>query len=211
MRLGPALSCLLVLVAPQFGCKSMLYPLARAFGSPSEGELKRCRATFEQFKSQRGTARIVVHSALDPRGPQGAWEPRTADQLVALMQQQGMPHAVPVPAPKDIDPTPLGANQMRYTWKRAHAYADWIRRTRPEGDFFVFVELLRHPAGEIVGIQTYVLAASGDIAYARQLNSHQFGRPAISDPQSAIDFLHGVLQSALSRPADAVFPPYGVG
>jgi hypothetical protein len=188
----------------------MLYPLARAFGGPSEGQLKRCRAAFERLKAQKGTARIVVHSALDPR-PLGAWDPGTAEQLAALMREKGMANAVAAPAPQGVEPLPLGGNQMRYAWTRARAYGDWIRKTRPEGDFFMIVEMFHQPAGEIVGLQVYVLDRMGDIAYLRLMNSHHFQRPSLPGPQEAITLLHGLFQRGLTRQAEEQFPPYGVG
>lgn len=210
MRLRSAFFCMLLLL-PQPGCKAMLYPVARAFGGPSEGELKRCRAAFERLKDQKGSARIIVFSALDPRGPQGAWDPGTAERLVALMQEKGMANATPAPAPQAVEPTPLGGNQMRYAWDRAHAYGDWLRRAQLEGDFFLFVEMFHQSAGEIVGLQVYVLDRTGEIAYLNLMNSHHFKGPSVPGPEEAITLLHGLFQWGLTRRAEERFPPYGVG
>ncbi len=193
------------------GCKPMLYPVARAFGGPSETELKRCRAAFDRLKAQKDTAHIVVYSALDPRGPQEAWDPGTADRLAALMQEKGMAHAVPAPAPKGVEPTPLGGNQLRYAWNRARLYGGWIRRSHPDGDFSLFVEMFHQPTGDIVGLQLYVLDRSGEVAYRTLMNSHHFQRPSVPGPQEAITLLHGIFQWGLSRQAEEIFPPYGVG
>jgi len=77
MKLRPILLTLLCLPAIQ-GCKPMLYPVARAFGGPSEGELKLRRAAFDRLKATRATAKILVYPALrvrrgKPTRPRPPW------------------------------------------------------------------------------------------------------------------------------------------
>jgi hypothetical protein len=210
MKFVPTLAGFLLLFALP-ACRPMLYPAARAFGSPSEDELKRCRVAFEQFKARPAQAQIVVHEVVDPRGSGATRHLQAAGCLAASFQAQGLANVSPAAFRPEVDPTPLGRNQLRYTWRRAHAYGDWIERMRPEGDYFVFVEMLPRPSGEIVGIQTYILDRTGAVAYARLLNSHHFGRPALKDSQEGITFLLQVLQKDLVRRGTELFPPYGVG
>jgi len=102
-------------------------------------------------------------------------------------------------------------NQLRYVQTRARGYSDWAKSARPEADFLVILETLRTATGEIVGVHCYVLEGSGQVAYARQFNSHQFGAPSIDLPANAVGFALRALSEDIQRPADQVHPPYGVG
>ena len=201
---------LLLLPAIQ-GCTAMVYPLARAFGSPSEGELKRCRAAFERLKAGRSTARIVVYPAADPVSMRQDAFPGTAALMEEQLRVKGWTNCTTAPAAPAVNPMPLGHNQLRYAWNRAHACGQWVRTAKPEGDFHLFVEILSSPSGNIIGIQCYVLDASGQVAYERLLNSHHFGTNPPQNPEAACQrILRGFLNN-LERPADSIFPPYGVG
>ena len=209
-RLLPLLLPLLLLPFIQ-GCVLMVYPLARAFGSPSESELKRCRAAFEHLKAGRFTARIVVYPALDPVGMRKEAYPGTALLMTQQLQAKGWTNCSTAPTAPPVEPRRLGANQLRYAWKRAHAYGQWVRTARPEGDFQLFVEVLSSPSGNIIGIQCYALDASGQVAYERLLNSHQFGGKPPKNPEAACRLMLQILLNHLNQADPCISPPYGVG
>jgi hypothetical protein len=198
---------LLLLSLGLVGCKPLLYPVARAFGSPSEGELARCRRAFERLKARESASRVVVYPVSDPRGRglEGATE--AAARTVEILGSTGCRSAAEVPP---VPPLPLGSNQMRYVWNRAHAYEAWVRQARPAGDFFLFLEVMQAPSGEVMGCHIYVVDASGQIAYTRLMNSHHFGN-TLSGPTAACERLSRQLLLDLKKPANQVFPPYGVG
>ncbi len=210
MKLRPLLLTLLVLPASQ-GCKPMLYPVARAFGSPSEGELQLRRAAFDRLKAARATAKVLVYPAFRPATPNREAYPATAGLAVELLQGYGWAHCTATQTPPALPATPLMRNQLRYVQTRARSYSEWAKTTRPEADFLVILEVLVRPEGGIVGVHCYVLEASGQVAYARQFNSHQFGVPSIDLPANAVGFVLRELSWDVQRPADQVHPPYGVG
>ena len=210
---GPATVTLLALLflAGVPACKPMLYPAARAFGSPSEGELKKCRTAFIRLKDARATARIVVYAAIDPVGTRKDPFAGTAELLAEQLKEKGWTHCSCASGVPSVQPTPLLRNQLRYTWSRAHLYGRWVETTRPEGDFFLFLEVLAPPANGIIGIQCYVVDASGQVAYARLMNSHHFGGTTPKDPETACRLILRAFLRDLERRAEEVFPPYGVG
>jgi hypothetical protein len=210
MKLRPLLLTLLVLPVIQ-GCKPMLYPVARAFGGPSEGELQLRRAAFERLKAARSTARVLVHPAFRPAAANREAYPATAHLAAELLQGYGWTHCQAVRTPPPLPATPLMRNQLRYVQTRARAYSDWAKTSRPDADFLVILEVLVRPEGGIVGIHCYVLEATGQVAYARQFNSHHFGAQSIDLPANAVGFALRALSLDIQRPADQVHPPYGVG
>jgi hypothetical protein len=210
MKLRPLLLTLLVLPGSQ-GCKPMLYPVARAFGGPSEGELKLRRAAFDRLKAARASAKVLVYPALRPAHPEREAYPATADLAVELLQGCGWARCTAAPTPPPLPATPLMRNQLRYVQTRARAYSEWAKAARPEADFLVILEVLIRPEGGIVGVHCYVLEASGQVAYARQFNSHHFGAPSLELPANAVGFALRALSEDIQRPAEQVHPPYGVG
>jgi hypothetical protein len=210
MKLWPSLLSLLLLPGIQ-GCAPMMYPLARAFGSPAESELKKCRVAFERLKAERATARILAYQALEPVGARVGGFPGTAEQTTERLRAHGFSAVRAVADPPRIKPTPLGANQLRYVWTRAHAYGAWVQSVRPEGDYHLFLEILAPPSGGILGAHCYILDGMGQVAYRRLMNSHHFGNHPPQDPEAACGLILQILLQDLERPADSIFPPYGVG
>jgi hypothetical protein len=210
MKRTTALTCLLLLL-PQAGCKPLLYPVARAFGGPSEGELKNCRLAFDGLKASISKARIVVFPALNPTGRRSAPFSGTGEVLAAALREQGAVGARMAEGPADLTATRLGSNQMRYTWERARAWGEWVRTSHLEGDYFLFVEILEGPPGKVAGIQAYVVDASGQAAYVHLMNSHHFKGQPPQDAGAACELAEKGLFRHLQMMADAFFPPYGVG
>jgi hypothetical protein len=208
MRLRPLLLTLLFLPWSQ-GCKPLLYPLARAFGSPAESELKQRRAAFDRLKARRATAQIRVAPVLDPRRGNQPMD-STAASLANQLQADGWAGASALSAAPDVAATPLGRNQLRYLQTRAQAYADWTRAARPDGDYLLVVEVLSGPAG-IAGVHCYVLENSGQVAYLCLQNSHHFGGNPPADAHAAGRLALRLLARDLERKAVEVYPPWGVG
>lgn len=210
MKYLPALACIL-LAAPNTGCKVMLYPLARAFGGPSETELKACRPAFKRMKATFSSARVVVYPAMAPWGA-GTQVSGTAERLVEGLQKAGATRCSLAPGLPAPEVTESGPNQMRFTWKRARAYSDWVKNAHPEGDLFFFTDFLRGQGGAIHGMMLYVVEPSGQIAFVSLWNSHHF-KDGVSpkDPQAACDLVMERFQKALKWEASTLFPPYGVG
>ena len=201
----------LLLLAGIQACKPMMYPLARAFGSPSEGELKKCRAAFDRLKTGQATLRLKLYPALDPVGHRKSGYPGTTAVQADLLAAKAWSHCSAADALPGVAATPLGSNQMRYSWNRARAYGAWVASAHPEGDFHLFTEVLSHPSGAVIGIHLYVVDASGQLAFQRLMNSHHFGGNVPADPLAAALRILRIFMRDIDRPADEVFPPYGVG
>jgi hypothetical protein len=210
MKPLPALACLL-LVAPATGCNVVMYPFARAFGGPSEAELKACRPAFDRLKAGFPAARLRVYPGRVPKGA-GTELPGAADRLAEGLRAAGAAQCSIVSVQPALEPMESGHNQMRFTWKRARAYSDWVKQTRPEGDFFFFTDFLRGPDGVIHGMMLYVVEPTGQIAFVSLWNSHHFKNGvAPRDSQAACDLMVERFQRALKWEALRMFPPYGVG
>lgn len=201
----------ILLAAPDTGCNVMLYPFARAFGGPSEAELKAARPAFDRMKATLATASWVVYPALEPKGA-GIPLPNTADRLIEGLRKAGATRCVAAPGPPAVDTGELGANQMRFSVKRARAYSDWVKNNRPEGDLFLFMDVLRGPDGVVHGMMLHVVERSGQLAFTSLWNSHHWkGGAAPKDPQAACDMVMERFQRAQKWEATRMFPPYGVG
>ncbi len=190
----------------------LLYPFARAFGSPPEAELARCRVAFSRLAADWNHAHILVLPVwqaglqVEPR-PEN-WR---QDLAFALARGAGAPpgrfrmaDAAPAVAPME-----MGHNQLRYLWQRAELYRRWVQESSPAADYVWCLELLG-PPDHVVAIQVYIFDRSGQIAYCRLYNSHQFGRPALTFKRALGLVIHH-LREDLQRDPLAVFPPYGVG
>lgn len=200
-----------LLVLGGVGCKPMLYPLARAFGSPSEGELKLRRAAFTRLKTTYATAQVRLYPVVDPMRPDHRFAQGLPDRGADMLRNHGWAGAQGVPARPEVAPLPLGHNQLRYQQTRAKAYSDWARTTKPAGDFLIIVEVLSGPDGKVGGIHAYVLEASGQVAYTRLWNSHHFGPQPPANGAEAFRLALRRLHEDLQLTPEQVHPPYGVG
>jgi hypothetical protein len=153
----------------------------------------------------------MVYPAIEPVGAREGGFPGTAEQTVEHLRAQGFSAARAVTAVPQIRSTALGANQLRYVWTRAHAYGAWVQSDRPEGEYHLFLEILAPPSGGILGVHCYILDGRGQVAYRRLMNSHHFGSQPPRDPEAACGLILQVFMKDLERPADSIFPPYGVG
>lgn len=209
MHRARSLPLLLVVFTP--ACKPLLYPVARAFGSPAEGELKLRRAAFERLKAQRATARILVHPLVDPIGRRQQPPPVTSELAAKLLREGGWTGAVAAPATPEVAPIPLGRNQLRFVQDRARAYGAWAKATKPEADFLVVVEVLSSAPGRVHGIHGYVLEASGQVVLVHLQNSHHFGTEPPKDAEQACRWMVRLLLRDLERPALEIHPRWGIG
>lgn len=196
------------------GCKAMAYPLALAFGGPTEPELKKIRPAFATLTTHARTGAVVVYPPLviKLKGGDHAWDEGAGPRLVAALQRGVAPGAALAPAVPDTSFEPMGHNQMRFLWKRARGYASWVESRRPAGDYFVFTELLTDAQGEkVFGAQFYVVDAQGQIAHTQLWNSHHFDPAALSGIGAFLDWMARDVVKALERDPLTQYPPYGVG
>lgn len=193
------------------GCKPMLYPLARAFGGASESEFKLRRAAFDRFKAVHATARVGVYPGVDPITPDHPIFPRTIGIGADWLRQEGWQGCITHREPPAVASTPMPRNQMRYVENRANAYAAWVKANKPAEDYVVIVEVLGRPSGPFAGMHCYVVEASGQVVYWRLMNSHHFKNRAPQNPPEAVRLMLRKLVEDLGKPADQVWPPYGVG
>lgn len=200
----------LLLLPFQQGCKPMLYPVALAFGSPTEGELAKRRVAFDHLKASCASARVLAYPLIDPSGQAPAL-PDTATFMAELLRARGWEHSMAASVAPGVAPTPLLRNQLRFVQTRAEAYAAWAKTLRADADFLVVVEALPGRDGSIRGVHCFVLEASGQVAYMRFLNSHSFGPEAPQAIKAACRLAVRTLLKDLQRPTIEVHPPYGVG
>lgn len=218
--LGIVVGCAALLPAPLFaGGEWLLYPLARAFGGPSEAELVKCRVAFVRLKADFPISQVLVQPALVRPGAalpddRGSWRADLADDLVQALRAEGGVGAyrsVAVrPAIAAVGATPFGHNQLRYLWTRAAEYGRCVRASHPAGDYVLFFEVFGSRS-EVGAIQVYVFDASGQLAYCRLFNSHQFGPHLSRSGDAVVRLIAEHLLGDLRKAPEAVFPPYGVG
>lgn len=201
-----------VVVLPQLRAGNiLLYPLARAFGSPAEAELAKCRQAFQQMQSHLGESRVAVQPVLFIDETHRTWRRNLA---VILAREAGPLTTAELTVPRGgtpaVSPTELGHNQLRYLWERAAVYSDWVKADPPAADYVWIAEIWGH-GGKVGAIHFYVLDARGQIAYCRLYNSHQFGPNLPLQGDAAIKLIVRRLFEDLRKDPEQVFPPYGVG
>lgn len=207
-----AASSSVVLLATCLGCGVALYPVARAFGSPSEEELASCRTRLREMQGSLPTAKLTVHPPYMIRGSRGQWEPTATGSVVEALRSRGFEDvggtealpAAPFQAP--------GHNQLRYTWQRAHAYAAWARGAQLGPGWHLFADFIVL-GDQLAGIGIYVTDAEGNLALVRILNSHHDEWKVVAQglTESGCAMLVDVLLRSLKIPAERLYPPYGVG
>jgi hypothetical protein len=195
----------------QAGNEVLLYPLARMFGSPSEAELVKCRLAFQQLQAHLSESRVAVQPVLFIDETRRVWRRNLA---VALAREAGPRTTAELTVPRGgapaVAPTELGHNQLRYLGERAAVYSDWVRADHPAADYVWIAEIWGH-GGKVGAIHFFILDASGQIAYCRLYNSHQFGPDLPLEGDAAVRLLVQRFFEDLLKAPEKVFPPYGVG
>lgn len=198
-----------LLLALALGCHTLMIPVARAFGAPPESELRLRRAALERVQSQRGTLPLRVYMLLDPTGHHPPAE-GSARFVAGRLQEAGWSRARSVHAVPPVPATDLGHNQLRYHEQRGTSYGAWMKAEPPGDEWVLILEGIRGEGG-YAALHLYLLDPSGQIAYSRLMNSHHFGKPGPGRPQEACRMLVQLLLKDLDRPAQAVWPPDGIG
>lgn len=197
------------------GTEILLYPFARAFGSPPESELAKCRQAFTTLQGNLERSRLLVQPVLTrpnyaPATDRGVWRHDLAEAVCRELGKTSHAKLESTTTIPTIPSTKFGANQMRYLWQRAGAVAKWVRSNRPAVDYILFAEVFSRD-GRVGAIQVFLLDASGQLAYARLFNSHHFGDKLPADGDAAVRLLVKRLLDDVGREAKTIFPPYGVG
>ncbi len=192
------------------GCRQVMYPLARAFGSPPEEDLAACRVAFAELRTRLPQSLVRVEpvqyaSALDIR----QWRYDWAEGLAREAQLRQPAHYQVAPIAPGVVPTHFGRNQLRYLWERATAYSNWLKSSPPGADYIWCTEIFAQD-GKVIAIQVFVYDAKGQLAYCRLFNSHHFGK-ALSEGDDALRLVVQTLLEDLKRDPERIFPRYGVG
>ena len=198
------------LTSAQAGTEILLYPFARAFGSPSESELARCRTAFKQLQTNLATSRVVVMPALCADEGRCEWRKDLAAAEMRELAAQTEALIELSPAEPKVAAPARFHNQLRYLWKRSNVYSDWIKSAHPAGDYFLVTEIFGG-GGKVSAIQVYLFDTSGQVAFCRLLNSHQFGNDLPLAGDKAVKLIVNTFFKNLKWDAERLFPPYGVG
>lgn len=200
----------LLLPPLQAGSNPFFYPLARAFGSPPEAELAKCRQAFQRLQGRLETSHVTVQPVFLVDGDQRAWRRDLAERVVREAGAHTKARLIPADTTPAVAPARLGHNQLRYTWARAAEYSRWVQAARPAGDYVWFIEIWS-ARGKVGAIQVYLLEANGQVAYCRLFNSHQFGPDLALEGDAAIRLAVQRFFQDLPKDPRAVFPPYDIG
>ena len=96
------------------GTEIFLYPVARAFGSPSESELARCRVAFKQLQTGFEKSRVVVMPVLFADAGRCQWRSDlAAAEMRELATRTSAKIEVSLVEPK-VAALPRFHNQLRY-------------------------------------------------------------------------------------------------
>jgi hypothetical protein len=215
LRNHPRILLVLLIMSVQLitGCKPMLYPVARMFGVPAESELAVYRVTFQRLKGALPQDHLVVHTPCVFRHDGGKWDKELTPCMAEALTAQGF-HAVPFEgADPKIGGDPPGANQLRFTWRRAREYAKWTAENRPAGAWHLYTDLVVDGGGTIDGMEFFIVDGQGNLALVRLLNSHHPSFQGIQRGSlaSGCSVLARTLQITLTFPPERLFPPYGIG
>ena len=196
------------------GTEILFYPFARLFGGQSESELVRCRVAFQQMQTNFAISHLVVMPVLVADSGTVAencqWHCDLAAAVVRdISARTSAKVEISATEPKVAMPKPFH-NQLRYLTKRSAAYGAWVKATHPPGDY-VFVAEIFGGKEIIYAIQIYVFNSSGQLAYSRLLNSHQFGNNLTLSGDAPVEKVADTFLKDLKRDVQNIFPPYGVG
>jgi len=201
----------LTLLPLRAGTNILFYPFARAFGSPPESELVNCRKAFTRLQTQLGTSRILIQPVLFVGSPRATWRDRPARELRRGLKEGGIQARFEIAgAAPEVHRPQLGHNQLRYLWQRSRDYSEWVRSAKPPGDYILFAEVFAHD-GKVGAIHVFILDSSGQVAYCRLFNSHQFGPDLLADDGAPEHWIVSHLLKDLQRESTELFPPYGIG
>ncbi|HUA37671.1 MAG TPA: hypothetical protein VMA35_04640 [Candidatus Sulfopaludibacter sp.] len=104
----------------------------------------------------------------------------------------------------------VGGESRPYLTKRSVAYGAWVKAIHPSGNY-VFVAEIFGGKEIVCAIQIYVFYSSGQPAYSRLLNSHQFGNNLPLSGDAPVGKVADTFLQDLKRDVKKMFPPYGVG
>jgi hypothetical protein len=200
----------LLLLTLRAGTGILLYPFARAFGSPPESELADCRRAFQQLQAHLGTSRVLVLPVLFVNGHQRDWRNDLAEAIVQEVGTYSSAKLDLADAPPGVAQPKLGRNQLRYLWERGAAYSRWVKQAHP-ADHYVLCTEIWGQHGKVAAIHIYILDSSGQIAYCHLYNSHQFGENLPLEGNLAVLLLVRRFFEHLLLEPTRIFPPYGVG
>ena len=194
----------------------LMYPLARAFGSPPESELVQCRNAFRQLQVKLETSRLEIQPVLFVAGGDGRWHDGSqqwsviiAQEVATEMAKRTKANLVLVTARPNVDfPGKMYHNQLQYLWDRAEQYSQWVKASRPSADYVLIIEMFSGAGKKEAAAQLYVIDASGQIAISRLMRFP--GAPA-SDKSILVKPIINALFDSIRMDANALFPPYGVG
>ncbi len=209
---------ILIISLASASCEVMLYPLARAFGNPSESEFKVFRKNFIDLQENISTSKIAVFPPGIVNDQKQEWQPDVAKQMAEIMQQRTAIDAYDISEMPDLEFTPVGRSQSRFQWKRVEAYSAWVAEAQPvpAGDFIMFTDFICSPDSNcqyVGGVNVYVSDAQGNISIASVINSkhgiyHRVQPDSFRDcAVMAVERLNRVL----SMDVMDFYPPYGIG
>ena len=170
----------------------------------------RCRVAFKQMQTNFDKSRVVVMPVLFADAGRCRWRnDLAAVEMRELATRTSAKIEMSSVAPKVASP-PRFHNQLRYLSKRSTVYRDLIKAAHPAGDYVLVTEILGG-GGKVGAIQIYLFDASGQVAYSRLLNSHQFGPNLPLAGEDAVKLIVNTFFDNLKWDAKKLFPPYGVG
>ena len=200
----------LLLLTLRAGTEILLYPFARAFGSPPESELANCRRAFQKLQANFGTSRVLVLPVLFVDGGRRDWRKDLAEAIVREAETHTSAKLEVADAAPGVAPAHFRRNQLRYLWERGAEYAQWIKEARPADQYVLCAEIWGHH-DKVAAIQVYILDSSSQIAYCRLFNSHHFGDNLPMDGNEAVQLIVKRFFENLLLEPTKIFPPYGVG
>jgi hypothetical protein len=207
-----AAACASLLLVVCSGCTTILYPAARAFGSPSERELASCRVHLREMQSSLPKAKLIIHPPCVITRSGGRWETNATARVVEALKSRGFEDIVVADSLPAVPVRVPGWNQLRFTWQRAHDYSTWAQGAKLGPGWHVFADFVVLN-DQLAGFGIYVTDADGKLALVRIMNSHQYGwkvgQPGLIE--SGCNMLVEVLLQIPKMSPERLYPPYGIG
>ena len=199
-----------LLPSAQAGMEILLYPFARAFGSPPEKQLADCREAFQRLQAQLSTGTLEIQPVFFVASGQRGWRRDLAQHLAGEVGPRTSAHLRIAEGRPAVPPPQFRRNQLRYAWERAAEYAAAQKAAPPAEGFSLYTEIWGQE-GKVYAIHVYVFDARGQLAYLRFFNSHQFGPNLPQQSERPIQLLVQRLFADLLKDPEKIFPRYGVG
>jgi len=147
--------------------------------APSDDEIALMEAREEVLSQSVPDVTIHVYPVrVDQQEKQ--WDPRSAIELAALLNEKGMANATAVETPIEFTYEP-DSNEQKVLWSAARTIRELVGEQQPKADYVLFAHFMLSPRdGKVRAVHMFLVEPDGDWVLTEFQNSHHPEFQAIS-------------------------------